>query len=204
MMRSNEQSQLAPAMVDMEQTLSELLSEKEFLGTEFLTWLWWKSEASGGVFHVKGMGDVGIRFVKHIQVESGSKDSRERVSCSGKMVQMKEARLGLIMGKKVTRARLVVETGDITLEATINAATLDVQSLKIMRGFDNSFETDGGADARQGVILYRLSWVRGIRHMVHEIFLQFIARRMDDDAWSREKGGLREWILGQGRQGLFT
>ncbi len=34
--------------------LVDLIEEKRFLGQEFLTWLWWKSEERGGVVALPG------------------------------------------------------------------------------------------------------------------------------------------------------
>ena len=38
--------------------LVDLIAEKRFLGQEFLTWLWWKSEERGGTVEVTGRGDL--------------------------------------------------------------------------------------------------------------------------------------------------
>ena len=46
--------------------LVDLIAEKRFLGQEFLTWLWWKSEERGGSVEVAGRGDVGVVFEKHM------------------------------------------------------------------------------------------------------------------------------------------
>ncbi len=36
--------------------LVDLIAEKRFLGQEFLTWLWWKSEERGGSVSLPGPG----------------------------------------------------------------------------------------------------------------------------------------------------
>ena len=38
--------------------LVDLITEKRFLGQEFLTWLWYKSEERGGSVNLPGRGDV--------------------------------------------------------------------------------------------------------------------------------------------------
>jgi len=38
--------------------LVDIIAEKYFLGQEFLTWLWYKSEERGGAIELPGIGDL--------------------------------------------------------------------------------------------------------------------------------------------------
>ena len=58
--------------------LVDLITEKRFLGQEFLTWLWYKSEECGGAVAVPGRGDVSVTFEKHMLLEYGEGQEQEK------------------------------------------------------------------------------------------------------------------------------
>jgi recombination associated protein RdgC len=57
--------------------LVDIISEKKFLGQEFLTWLWYKSEERGGAILLPEEGDILVVFEKHMLLESGDGESLE-------------------------------------------------------------------------------------------------------------------------------
>jgi len=71
--------------------LVDLMEEKRFLGQEFLTWLWWKSEERGGSILLPGQGDIAVIFEKHMLLEYGEGDSSEKLVCSGLQSELQEA-----------------------------------------------------------------------------------------------------------------
>lgn len=174
----------------------ERLREMEFLGAEFLTWLWWRCEAGGGLFSIPSVGDVFIQFVKLVRLESGTQSNREMVQCLGRAAQeMKEAKTGLLLGKKVARARLVIKTETITMEVTISSKALDFHGLKIVSGFDDTLEEVTAIEGARGLVLLKLNALKEARLIIHSIFDQFVSKRLDAAVWAREKKGVREWIL---------
>ena len=78
--------------------LVDLISEKRFLGQEFLTWLWWKSEERGGSILLPERGDITVVFEKHMLLEYGEGESSEKLVCTGLQAELQEARTGLLMG----------------------------------------------------------------------------------------------------------
>ncbi|MDR2669694.1 MAG: hypothetical protein LBC14_07070, partial [Desulfovibrio sp.] len=80
------------------------------LGQEFLTWLWFRS-ATGKIFNdVKGRPFT-ISVEQRVVVQGGDGDHLETASVSGVESELREARLGLVTGKKVSRALLRLERG---------------------------------------------------------------------------------------------
>jgi len=68
--------------------LVDLIVEKRFLGQEFLTWLWWKSEERGGSIDIPGSGDITVVFEKHMLLESGEGESTEKIVCTGLQAEL--------------------------------------------------------------------------------------------------------------------
>lgn len=186
--------------VDTERpSISDLIKETAFLGTEFLTWLWWRAEEKGGLFNVQGVGDVSIQFVRLISLELGAEEGKELVTCSGHGTQMKEAKLGLSLGKKVAKATVVIDKGDIAWEATIIGKSLDIQGLKVIRGLDTEAVEDEGEHGEMGLLFFKLTLIKEFMHIIHEIYLDFAVKRMNESMWLNEKRGLSRWITGIGQ-----
>ena len=72
------------------------------LGQEFLTWLWFRSETQPMGFKDKEGVPFSMNLEQRIVVQGGEGDSLETASVSGSLSQLREVRLGLRTGKKVT------------------------------------------------------------------------------------------------------
>ncbi len=123
--------------------LVDIIAEKRFLGQEFVTWLWFKSEQRGGAVDIPGIGDVVVVFEKHMLLEYGDGDSREKVICQGLQAEMTEARTGLRMGKKLEQARILLGRGEYEWNLTLRASMFDFKSVKPPKTMAGSEESDG-------------------------------------------------------------
>ena len=102
--------------------LVDLITEKRFLGQEFLTWLWWKSEQRGGSVALPGVGDIIVVFEKHMLLEYGEGEYSEKLVCTGLQTELREARTGLLMGKKLEQARIQIVKDDYEWHVTLAAS----------------------------------------------------------------------------------
>ncbi len=118
--------------------LVDIISEKKFLGQEFLTWLWYKSEERGGTILLPGAGDIQFVFEKHMLLESGEGESLERLICNGLQTELQEARTGLLMGKKLERARIYLAKGDYEWRFSLSATLLEFRSVSLPKTVSSS------------------------------------------------------------------
>ena len=88
-----------------------MLAEREnsLLGREFLTWLWFASDSRDGRFTATDGTDFTLHMEKKISVQGGEGESLETATVSGPGAELTEARAGLLAGKKVDKALVVVE-----------------------------------------------------------------------------------------------
>ena len=91
------------------------------LGQEFLTWLWYRSDTAPGAFLTREGASFSVSMEQRIVVQGGEGDSRETTSVSGNLSPLREARIGLATGKKVTRALLLLQKEDMTWQLTLKA-----------------------------------------------------------------------------------
>jgi len=172
--------------------LVDLIQEKRFLGQEFLAWLWYKSEERGGVIALPETGDVLVVFEKHMLLEFGEGDASEKVICRGLQTELKEARAGLMMGKKPEQARIRLARGDYEFGVTLAAATMEFRNVKLPKTVAGQDEGDD-PESVEGRILERISLFEELSSLVNDLFRMFIEVRVSD-GWSRELEKIRQWV----------
>jgi hypothetical protein len=172
--------------------LVDIISEKKFLGQEFLTWLWYKSEERGGSVFLPGSGDIQLVFEKHMLLESGEGESLEKLICRGLQAELQEARTGLLMGKKLEQARIYLAKGDYEYRLTFGATLFEFRNVKLPRTISANEEA---ADplAWEAKVLERISMAEEALQTMDELFRMFLQIRTGAD-WSKELASLKSWI----------
>jgi len=174
--------------------LVDLIKEKRYLGQEFLTWLWFKSEERGGSIFLDDSGeDITVVFEKHLLLESGEGDELEKVICQGLHAGLNEARTGLAMGKKIEQARLLIGRETYEWNVTIRASLLEFRSVRLPKTM-NPAEEEEGPDAAAGMILERISLVESLTGIVDELFRMFLKIRTEPEKWLMESKKIAAWV----------
>ena len=179
--------------------LVDLITKKRFLGQEFLTWLWYKSEERGGSVSLPGRGDVTVIFEKHMLLEYGEGQDQEKVICRGLQTELKEARAGLSLAKKPEQARLRLIWDDREFGLTLTAAVFEFRNIRLPKTVDQSDEGDG-PEHLEARILERIALFELLCDLVLELFGLFISIRCASE-WQQELVHIREWIA-EGSQHL--
>jgi len=172
--------------------LVDLIQEKKFLGQEFLAWLWYKSEERSGTVEIPGIGDVLVVFEKHMLLEYGEGDSCEKVICRGLQTELKEARAGLLMGKKPEQARVRLARGDYEFNVTLTATTMEFRNVRLPKTVAGSDEGDD-PESMEGKILERISLFEQLLELINELFRMYIEVRASD-RWPDELTGIQKWV----------
>lgn len=173
--------------------LVDLIEEKSFLGQDFLTWLWFKSEERGGSINVPAEGmDIQISFEKHMLLEYGEGESHEKVICRGLQTELQEARTGLVMGKKLEQARIRLGRGDYEWLLTIGATLMEFRSVKPPKTEDSVDDRDN-PDSIAGRVLDRIGMMETALRTIDELYRMFLAVRTGPE-WEKELARLRAWV----------
>lgn len=179
--------------------LVDLITEKRFLGQEFLTWLWYKSEERGGNVSLPGRGDVLVVFEKHMLLEYGEGSEQEKVICRGLQTELREARAGLSLAKKPEQARLRLGWNDREFGVTLTAAVFEFRNIRLPKTVDMADEGDG-PDHLEARLLERIALFELLCDLVLELFGLFVAVRTSAQ-WPQELANVRAWIT-EGSQHL--
>ena len=158
------------------------------LGQEFLTWLWFRS-ATGGIFNDASGRPFTVSMEQRIVVQGGEGDHVETASVSGIDSELREARMGLTTGKKVTRALLRLSREPEEWQVTLKAADFALGSLKTPK-IDRSDRDDADPDA---LFLEKMYLIEACLELIDALYKAFLAVRLSE-AWNEEVKSLRRWM----------
>ena len=155
------------------------------LGQEFLTWLWYKSSV-GGIFNDPTGRPFTVSMEQRIVVQGGEGDHVETASVSGLDSELREARMGLTTGKKVSRALLRLERDPEAWQVTVKAADFTLNSLKTPK-IEKSDDDDPDA-----LFLEKIHLIENCLELLDALYKAFLGVRLGA-AWKDEVKQLKAW-----------
>ncbi len=173
--------------------LVDLITEKRFIGQEFLTWLWWKSEERGGSVELTGQGDIIVVFEKHMLLEYGEAEYNERLVCSGLQTELREARTGLRTGKKLEQARLQIIKDEMEYNLTLGATFFEFRNVKLPKTEGSDSAADQPEAEMEGAVLERIYLFEQLVKIINDLFRMFLAVRTSPQ-WLEELAKVRTWV----------
>ena len=159
------------------------------LGQDFLTWLWYKSEATGGRFATADNEVFALYMEQRISVTGGEGDAKETTSVSGLMSELKEAKAGLNLGKKVAKAQIRIEVDEDTWQTTIKAEDFSLGTFKTPKV---DFKQEEGDDPDAAFLEKMYLVERGLA-FIDAVFFQFLKLRFSDE-WQEERKNVAVWL----------
>jgi hypothetical protein len=168
-----------------------------WLGGEFLLWLWWRADEQGGEFDLPASGRDGEERLLSLMIDEelvlGGEPPKDGAGgCGvtalrlGAPAESGEAAAALLSGKMPVRARLLLAQGERQWRFVLDAATLDVRSLKLPEAED--------AETAEDELVERLVAVAEARGFVEGLFGLFLGRRLGPQWVLEDAPGIRTWI----------
>lgn len=160
------------------------------LGQEFLTWLWYRSDVRPDDFRDND-GNAFQLFMEHrVVVQGGEGDKLETASVSGTLSPLREARFGLVTGKKVTRATLRFEQDGLSWQLSLKAEDFAVCGLK-----GPKTERAGEDDDPDALLLERIFLLERCMALLDSLYAVFLRSRLTPQ-WTEETGKIHQWMQG--------
>lgn len=166
----------------------ERIRKTEFLGREFLLWLWWRSETREGRFDLGEAGTVEAWVDRKIVLEGVGEGGAEKVTCTGDNPTLREARFALSRGKEVTEAMIRLVSGEEEWSFVLDARWLNFRSFKtppVARDLSEDPE---------GVFYEKFFLTEKAVAAVDELFGEFIKIRVSPRWEAEEWPALLRWI----------
>jgi len=160
------------------------------LGQEFLTWLWYTCEKTNGLFKVRDGQDIAVHVERRVSVQGGEGENLETATVSGAMSELRETKLGLAMGKKVTRALLRIERDVETWQTTLKAEDFTFGGFRtppIEAGKDEGDDPDAK-------FLEKIFLIERALDFLDDIYKRFLELRLGPK-WTAEVKDIKVWMV---------
>lgn len=139
-----------------------------FLGTEFLTWLWWSAETRGGVHAVGDDQRVGVVLDRVLEFKDDITGVKVAVRGDAP-TRAPEAREALARGMTLERAGVVIAVDDENTTVVLDGATLD------LRGVKSEVEPEG--DSAEDRDANALALLFGMLEALDKVYRAFVLER---------------------------
>lgn len=158
---------------------------KEFLGQEFLTWLWYQGEVNEWTIYFAEADRVTYAMDELLTLEP-----EDPTSCRHKLsgpvpVNSPEAQIGLKEGKKATMARIILGYQEREWTVTCHGENFQFSSLKLMK------PTTADAEQRFVELAEDLEEAMSLFDRIYELFLKI---RLTSAWEEKELPAIRRWI----------
>jgi hypothetical protein len=165
--------------------MAEAFSGHEFLGAEFLLWLWYCTETEGGTFDLEEpKGRVGVAFDQLLELRSP--EGGGRVTVRGDTpTRLPEAAAALRTGRLPVVARLLIAKDQTTFELTLDGLSFDLRSVKVTTE-DPAVLQEG--DPEKARLLFELPAI------VDALFKTYLSLRASRNFQAQLLQQMREWV----------
>jgi hypothetical protein len=164
---------------------SKAAQPKDFLGNEFLLWLWHEADQTDATIKTE-RGEVTIFIDKSLDLDCAyGQSGRDNLRSTGP-TRMPEAMDALRTGKVPRKMGLIFESSGSQHSFTFNAETLAVASAKLPEVEE--------ADTPRVLFEERITQMRDLWGTIDSLFETFLKRRTSP-GWESHAGAMRKWIL---------
>ncbi|MBH25742.1 MAG: hypothetical protein CMH57_15150 [Myxococcales bacterium] len=168
--------------------LIDLIQTRRFLGNEFLTWLWYKSEVFEGRFNIGKRGACEVWFDDSLTLEAVIVET-ERSKLKGASPSVSpEAREALRQGKLPTQARLRVVQDQQEYGFVFKAPEFALSSVRIPALL---------SDEEDEKFYERMYLIEEIESIIHDLYGEFLALRLSPTWDSTIVPWLRAWVMSE-------
>ncbi len=165
--------------------LLEQIEQKAFLGTEFLTWLWARSEMDEGPIEIEGDESIEVEFLKTMTFEAQYGEATVQSLKGEAPGAAAEARAAVLEGKTVKRAKIKVVQSEMEWTFSLRGDTFDFGSIAIPAPKGLPFDEGTGL---------RLDALERLFALMNTLFETFLALRLDEDRWADELARIRQFV----------
>lgn len=159
---------------------------RDFLGDEFLLWLWFHSEGDSETLTVADGSEVTYMLARALTLECPRGQTGSETLKHEGPSRLPEARQAIQSGKLPRKAGLTLVRHDQQYELTVQAETLFVSGAKLPAPEGEGLDANGKRHARLGQL-------RHLTETLDLLFGAFIARRTSS-GWADDLGKMQAWL----------
>jgi hypothetical protein len=159
----------------------------DFLGNEFLLWLWWHWETQSDTIALSDESEVTGMLTKTLSLQCPRGESGKETITAESPIHLPESRLAVRSGKLPRKTGLILVRHGEQYELVLQPETFTVSGAKI--------QTEEKEDASEGRGAHedRIESVRGLHETLDLLFRAFCERRLGK-TWGSELEHIRGWL----------
>lgn len=173
----------------------DILREKAFLGREFLTWLWFKSDREGGRIDIPGNKTVEVLFLDRMTLDLSEVDTPQTVTIKGEQSELREGLAALKEGKKIEEARISVRASENDFTMTLKGTWFSFGSFRTPAILPAS-EADAD-EGVEGTFLEKAALLEEGVEIIDLLFDYFLKLRISDQWEATELPAIRRWVASE-------
>lgn len=164
--------------------------EGMFLGHDFLTWLWYRTDTGKRSVQIdegrSGNIYLGDRIILGMPFEES-----ERIICTSKKHHLDEARVAMVRGKRPEEAQWYVQIADREYTFVLDSSLWSIRSLKLYS------ESPPEGNDPETVFLNRVFCIEEIRAFLKKLYAEFLNLRFTSSWQDDVLPNLNRWINGE-------
>lgn len=164
--------------------VSEAMGTRDFLGNEFLLWLWWTLDANGEAIALADGSSATCMMTRTLTLECPLAETGKETITSDAPVQLPESKRAVQAGKLPRRAGVILVRHDQQYELTLQAETFGTSGCSLPK-----LESAPGRAEQED----RVDQIRELCRSLDLLFGAFLHRRLAG-TWRDEAKAIREWL----------
>ncbi len=161
---------------------NEHSQKPDFLGNEFLMWLWWTLENESDTILLSDDSEVTIMLSKTLTLECPRGESGKETITSESPVALPETMLAIRSGKLPRKTGMTMISDGRQFDLVLQAETFGISGAKIHLDDDEDFDDNDRIDA-----------IRLLSESTDLLFHVFCDRRTSS-GWKKEQAEISKWI----------
>lgn len=159
-------------------------SAGENIGHDFLTWLWFVSESQGGLINLND-SQFAMMISGPLKFVCEGQGAHETMLRRGLPEVSAEAKIALLGGKKLSRAKFTLARGNETWETTVDADQFIFRGLKLPEG--EKLDPVSRFQERMAALdVFQQAFLRS--------FAIFLHQRVSPEQWKPVQSSIHEWV----------
>ena len=154
----------------------------DFLGNEFLLWLWWTLDDASDTITLCDESEVTVMLTKTLSLECPDRESGKETITSESPVELPEATQAIRSGKLPRKAGMTIIREGRQFDLVLQAESFGISGAKIHLEDDEEFEDEDRIDA-----------IRQLSETTDLMFQTFCQRRTSK-SWKKEQKQITKWL----------